>query len=275
MKTSRYSWLLWLMAICITAGCRNASADSNTVVATVSLKDMEKVAVAKGTPSKVKEYEGFTVGFNPENKTPNYVAWILHGHETEGASQRSNKFWTDYDMPGCPDTRDYSRSGYDRGHMCPAGEQKWSDSAMHDSFVMSNICPQKHELNSGAWKTLEEKERVWARRDSSLVIVAGPIYDNSTPETIGKNGVRVPYAFYKVLLAPFAQPMRAIGFVYPNMRCPGNMANYATTVDEVEKITGLDFFTELPDRIEEQVESSASFKEWNSNRKRQHDDTQR
>lgn len=230
----------------------------------VVLQDLDEVVMARRSPSVVKEYETFTVSFNPENKTPNYVSWILHGRKTGGRVERSNKFWTDSDIEGCPDTRDYSRSGYDRGHMCPAGEQKWSAKAMHDCFVMTNMCPQNHDLNTGAWNTLEEMERVWAKRDSAIVIVAGPIYDGSETETIGRAKVRVPSAFFKVLLAPFASPMRAIGFVYPNMRCEGNMQSYSTSVDEVEKMTGLDFFSALPDDIEDDIEASVSFREWNS-----------
>lgn len=229
----------------------------------INISDLDKVNYAKDLPSSMKEYEGFTVNFNPKNKTPNYVAWILQGNETEGKVSRSNKFWTDTELNGCPDTRDYSRSGYDRGHMCPAGEQKWSEEAMHNSFVMANICPQKHDLNTGAWKTLEDKERLWAKRDSAIVIVAGPIYETSDMETIGKNKVRVPSAFFKVLLAPYAKPMRAIGFVYPNMKCGGNMASYAVNVDNVEAMTGFDFFSALPDSLENDIESTYSFKDWN------------
>ncbi|MDE6648932.1 MAG: DNA/RNA non-specific endonuclease [Muribaculaceae bacterium] len=231
----------------------------------IDINELDKVTSSKNVASVVKEYEGFTVNFNPENKTPNYVAWILQGNETEGASARSNKFWTDSELKGCPDTRDYSRSGYDRGHMCPAGEQKWSEEAMHHSFVMANICPQSHELNTGAWKTLEDKERLWAKRDSAIVIVAGPIYDSSDTKTIGHNKVRVPSAFFKVLLAPYAKPMRSIGFVYPNMKCDGNMQAYAVSVDDVEEMTGWDFFAALPDDIETDIESIVSFKDWNSN----------
>lgn len=268
MKIQFKSLVFCIVAIIIAIafGCRKVNAVELQEISGVSIESLGIVSLPVGIPSVEKRYEGFLVNFNPENKTPNYVVWILQGEETSGTSSRSNKFWTDNDVEGCPTTKDYTKSGFDRGHMCPAGEQKWSETAMHDSFVMTNICPQKHELNSGAWKTLEEKERLWACRDKALVIAAGPIYDPESHETIGGSSVRVPSAFFKVLLAPFAQPVRAIGFVYPNMRCPGNMSNYATTVDEVEKITGLDFFSALPDEIEERVESSASFKEWNSNK---------
>lgn len=261
-----------LIACVIYFGCKIANAQKDdvsisdsTAVPTLSLDGIDYVVMPVGQTSVEKEYEGFTVWFNPERHTPNSVSWILHREEIDGASVRSNKFWTDYDVEGCPYTGDYSYSGYDRGHMCPAGEQKWSQTAMHNSFVMTNMCPQKHELNSGAWKTLEDKERLWANRDSVLVIVAGPIYNSEKPETIGDSEVAVPDAFFKVLLAPFASPVRAIGFVYPNMKCPGDMENYSTTVDEVEKITGMDFFSSLPDDIETSVESSASFKAWNAN----------
>lgn len=223
--------------------------------------DLESV---NGTPSvsTVKDYEGFRLSFNPLNKTPDWVGWELLGTEVDGSVTRSNKFHKDYDVEGCPDPRDYTRSGYDRGHLCPAADQKWSSQAMSDCFYMTNMAPQRKELNTGAWKTLEEKERIWAKRDSALVIVAGPIYTGQTDERIGEAGVRVPDAFYKCILAPYANPPRAIAFVYDNARCPGNMANYVTTVDQVEAITGLDFYYNLPDEIENEVEQHSEFKKW-------------
>lgn len=239
----------------LSAGCQPQESES--------FHNLDKVKTPSGLPSIVREYEGFTVGFNPERHTPNYVAWELLADEATGASSRSNNFWNDDQLPGCAYTSDYTRSGFDRGHMCPAADQKWSDEAMHHSFVMANICPQDHALNTGAWKTLEDKERLWAQRDSLLVIVAGPIYSEEVPQTIGQSEVAVPSAFFKVMLAPLARPARAIGFIYPNMRCPGNMENYSCTVDEVERITGLDFFSSLPDEYEETIESHASFREWN------------
>lgn len=278
MKILKYAAIICLLAGVVYFGCKMANAGdaekSDAKVSTqeepasLDLTNIEKVIAPSDLPSIMKDYEGFTVNFNPENHTPNYVVWTLSGHETQGTSSRSNKFWTDREIDGCADTRDYSRSGYDRGHMCPAGEQKWSNEAMHHSFSMANICPQSHELNTGAWKTLEDKERIWAKRDSAIVIVAGPIYERSDTETIGYNNVRVPSAFFKIFLAPYAEPMRAIGFVYPNMRCDGNMAEYVATIDEVEKITGMDFFSSLPDDIENDIESTSSFKDWNSNKKK-------
>lgn len=221
------------------------------------------VRVPDSVPSRIKDYEGFRVSFNKDNHTANWVAWELLGTETDGPESRSNTFWQDEDIEGCPTTDDYRRSGYDRGHLCPAADQKWSAQAMTDCFSMANMTPQDHALNSGAWKTLESKERLWAQRDSAILIVAGPVYTASDTERIGANGVRVPGAFFKVLAAPYSDQPRGIAFVYPNMTAPGNMENYVMTIRDVEKMTGFDFFHSLPEELENEIETTASFRDWN------------
>ncbi len=224
-------------------------------------KNLEYTRVGKTVSSEDVAYEGFQLSFNKDTRVPNWVGWELLGSETEGAVSRSDKFWQDSNVDGCASLDDYRRSGYDRGHMCPSADQKWSETAMHDCFALTNIAPQTGALNRGAWQTLEQKSRLWAKRDSALVIVAGPIFNSDEINVIG-NGVRVPDAFFKVILAPYVERPRAIGFVYPNMSAPGNMQNYVMTVDDIEALTGFDFFSGLPDDIENEVEAVASFKEW-------------
>ncbi len=224
--------------------------------------DLEKVIIPNSLASQLKDYTGFTLSFNRDNKTPNYVSWELLGEEVKYDVDRSDNFWQDATLDGCPAHSDYTGSGYDRGHMCPAADQKWSEQAMNDCFVMANMCPQIHALNAGAWLTLENKERLWAQRDSAIMIIAGPIYADSDTQYIGKARVRVPSAFFKVFLAPYVKEPRAIAFVYPNMSAPGNMQNYAMSVDQLEKETGYDFFSALPDDIEKRVEATYSFTDW-------------
>lgn len=226
-------------------------------------RDFLSVAIPSGIAGQLKDYEGFRVSFNSDNHTPNWVAWELLGVETDGPKSRYNKFWQDDEIEGCPVTGDYSYSGYDRGHMCPAADQKWSEQAMIDCFSLANIVPQDNALNTGAWKTLENKERAWAKRDSAILIVAGPIYEDSDTQRIGNAGVRVPSAFFKVLAAPYLDSPRGIAFVYPNMSSPGNMENYVMTIRDVEKLTGYDFFHNMPDDLEEAIETKASFRDWN------------
>ena len=248
-----------IAVICGAFDERNASAGSSS---TLKGEALDYARVPEGTPEQIVEYEGFRVSFNKDNKTPNWVAWELLGTEADGQQPRYNTFWQDEAVDGCPVTYDYSNSGYDRGHLCPAADQKWSEKAMIDCFSMANMAPQAHSLNSGAWATLEKKERYWAKRDSAIVIIAGPIYEEGDSQRIGGNGVRVPSAFFKVIIAPYIDNPRGIGFVYPNMSAPGNMRDYSMTIDAVEELTGIDFFYNLPDDIEEKIESTESFKEW-------------
>lgn len=220
------------------------------------------VAIPDSLPAQIKDYTGFTVNFNASNHTPNYVGWEILSREVNGDIPRDNRFWHDPDIVGCPDIPDYKRSGYDRGHLYPAADAKWSRRSMSDCFTFANMVPQTHSLNSGAWKTLEDKERLWAARDGRLIIIAGPIYTSKDSRRIGGIGVRVPSGFFKILLAPDVDIPRAIAFVYPNDYAPGNMQNYSMSVDEAEILTGFDFFSALPDDIESAIESTASFKEW-------------
>lgn len=247
------------------ASAANSSGDSSVTAQRV-YADLLDVKTPDSLSDLRKSYEGFNVSFNSDNRTPNWVAWELLRSETSGETGRYNKFWQDEELEGCPTTRDYSNSGYDRGHLCPAADQKWSRTAMVDCFSLANIAPQDHSLNTGAWKTLENKERQWAERDSAIVIVAGPIYEKSDTMRIGQAGVRVPGAFFKVMIAPYLDEPRGIAFVYPNMTSPGNMENYVMTIRDVEKLTGYDFFHNLPDELEESVETVSSFRDWNRKR---------
>lgn len=277
-KLPKFAILLLVFSfILIGLGCFlafNSGASSSKVDTSLNISNkprahypgLETVILKDELPSQIKEYAGFTVSFNKENHTPNYVAWELLGSEVDNKAERTNKFWQDEDIEGCPAHSDYTRSGYDRGHMCPAADQKWSQEAMWDCFVMANICPQDHSLNAGAWNTLENKERQWAKRDSAIMIVAGPIYQPSDTKRIGNMGVRVPSAFFKALLAPYVEWPRAIAFVYPNMTSPGNMQDYAMSIDDLEEILGYDLFPALPDDIENEVEAKFSFTEWNRSR---------
>lgn len=258
--------ILLIAAIAVIGGSYIGKSESSPSPQIIRTAALDYARVPAGTPEQIVEYEGFRVSFNKDNKTPNWVAWELLGSEADGEQARYDTFWQDENVEGCPVTYDYSRSGYDRGHLCPAADQKWSRQAMIDCFSLANMAPQDHSLNSGAWATLEKKERQWAKRDSAIVIIAGPVYDKDDNKRIGNSGVRVPGAFFKVLIAPYLDEPRGIGFIYPNMSAPGNMQDYSMSIDEVEAITGIDFFYNLPDDIEDKIESVASFKEWDRRR---------
>ncbi|MGL4518259.1 MAG: DNA/RNA non-specific endonuclease [Phocaeicola sp.] len=201
--------------------------------------------------------KGFTLSYSADYKTPQWVAWELTRQETTGSEGRTNKFLPDPDVRGAKAyTGDYTNSGYDRGHMAPAGDMKWSAKAMEESFYLSNICPQNPNLNRGDWKDLEEKSRAWAQKYGAIYIACGPIYDNPHPKRIGNNKVGVPDAFYKVILLNYPKNPQAIGFLFDNKSGHQSLHKYMVTVDSIEKRTNIDFFSALPDAIEKKIEAT-------------------
>ncbi len=226
--------------------------------------DLTSVITNPGQKEVIIQYMGMTVSFNPDLHIPNWVAWELTADEAAGTEPRYDKFSADPDVDGSASPRDYTSSGYDRGHMAPAGDMKWNEDAMRQTFFMTNICPQAGELNRGSWRKLEEKCRARTTRDSAVIIVCGPVLKGANPITgyIGDSKVAVPAKFFKVVLSPYTNPPTAIGFIMPNGSVAGGMQKCAMTVDEVERLTGHDFFSQLPDSIESVVESTCNFNKW-------------
>ena len=211
---------------------------------------------------QIIHHTGYIVSYNKDLKLPNWVSYELTREETKGKEKRSNRFITDPLVKGLIATNaDYARSGYDKGHMASAADMKWSPQAMEASFYFSNICPQHPQLNRRGWKKLEEKIRDWAIADSAIIIICGPIITKQ-PKTIGKNKVAVPQQFFKVVLSPFAKPMRAIGFLFNNRQAVEPLSTYAVTIDSIERLTNMDFFAPLPDEIENKIEAEANYFQW-------------
>lgn len=203
---------------------------------------------------------GYTVSYNNFYKTPNWVAWELTRTETTGTETRKSKFLPDPDLPEPRvEHADYTHSGYDRGHMAPAADMKWSEKAMEESFYMSNICPQNQKLNRDDWKDLEDQCREWAKQYGQVYIACGPIYDQESPKRIGVHQVAVPDRFFKVVLVYERKKPVAMGFLFENKAHHQSLQKYVVSVDHVEEETGLDFFSLLPDSVENHIESQTTF----------------
>ena len=231
-------------------------------------------APLKDRPEQLLRRKGYTTSYNSQTKNPNWVAWHLTKAHTYGNYQRKNEvFAEDMDVkaPRASD-RDYYNSRYDRGHMCPAGDNKWDQQAMTESFLFTNVCPQNHGLNKYEWNDLEILCRDWAREYGAIDIVCGPLYSSkgerfrvgtSEPQqkTIGRDKVWVPDAFFKVVLCRQGRP-KAIGFVYRNEGVKQRMEEAVCSVDDVEAMTGIDFFPALDDAMERRVEAEARLGDW-------------
>lgn len=235
--------------------------DSTEDASSNSYNDIELPAI--GNDDQILRRTGYTVCYNPDNKIPNWVAWRLTAAHTSGEFKRGGiKFQEDEEVeePRATDS-DYRQSGYDRGHMCPSGDNKWSEEAQRESFLLTNVCPQVHNLNAGDWNEMEQQCRKWAKEYGEIYIVCGPILYRQKHKTIGTHKVVVPEAFFKVVLCMKGTP-KAIGFIYKNAEGNRPKGDYVNTVDQVERITGYDFFVNLPDDIEQKVEAKANLADW-------------
>ncbi len=167
--------------------------------------------------------------------------------------------------------RDYTHSGYSRGHLAPAGDMAFSEEAMQESFYMSNMSPQLRAFNGGIWKELEETVRDWAYHNDDVYVVTGPVLTRDhVIKKIGKTSkVSVSDLFYKIVLDYHKPEVKAIGFLIPNASSERPLSDYAVSVDSVESMTGIDFFAGAYDREhEEKLESSVNLSKWKFSDKR-------
>jgi endonuclease G len=207
---------------------------------------------------QIIEHEGYTVSYNPDYKIANWVAYELTAQEAgSNEARRSDRFVPDplVDERETATGDDYAHSGYDRGHLAPAGDMKWSDKAMQESFYYTNICPQDKGLNTGIWNSLEMQCRKWAGKHGTLLIVTGPVIKDNL-ERLGCNEVGIPQYFYKVVCIPGDKP-KGIGFLFENRSYTKTpLRSMAVPIDSIEKISGIDFFYTFPIDVQARMEAS-------------------
>jgi endonuclease G len=207
-------------------------------------------------------HTGYCLSYDYSFKLAKWIAYELTIEETQGTQSRKDNFKPDPSITnGSAALSDYKKSGYDRGHLAPAADMKWSAQAMSESFYLSNMCPQDKSFNRGIWKKLEEQVREWAIQNKSIYIVTGPVLEKGLP-TIGINHIPIPKYCYKVLL-DYTQPnIKAIGFIVPNQGSQLPLSEFACSIDKIEEITHIDFFPKLPDSIEQKLEQEQCLSCW-------------
>ncbi len=234
-----------------------ANVASEFKLADVKQSEYKKYLLPKHDSEKeIVNHFAYTLQYNEKHEQADWVAYLLTKEKLEGKIKRKDNFRADKSITsGSASLKDYKRSGFDRGHLAPAADMKWSEQAMSESFFMSNMSPQKPRFNRGVWKDLEAQVRAWAKKENEVFIVTGPILTDEVKHTIGDNNVTVPNQYYKIILDMQEPEIKAIGFVLPNKKGDKPLNDYAMSVDEVEKITGIDFFEKLPDKYENKIES--------------------
>mgnify|MGYP000042585006 CR=1 FL=1 len=207
--------------------------------------------------------DGYAVGFSDAHKQAVFVIYKLTKMEviTKNA-KRSNRFRADPEIPnGSATPEDYRKSGFDRGHLASAADMAWSVKTMEDSFLMSNMSPQKPAFNRGIWARLEAQVRAFAVVEEEVFVVTGAILPKEKTVTVGESGVTAPFYFYKVVY-DLTPPQKMIAFVLPNEGSKCDLREFAVTVDAVEELTGLDFFSLVPKEKQDRLESTITITDW-------------
>ncbi len=213
---------------------------------------------------QIIRHTAFTLCYCDRYEQAQWAAYVLTSAMiTAKGTRRSNDFRPDPMVKtGTATPEDYRKSGYDKGHLVPANDMKASPQCMSETFYMSNMSPQVPAFNRGIWKKLEEQVRRWAGENEEVYVVTGPVLTDDGFAVIGLKRVAVPFRYYKVILDYREPGLKAIGFIIPNRKSNTDLEAYAVTVDEVEEVTGIDFFPELPASVEEQLESKIELEKW-------------
>ena len=215
-------------------------------------------------------HPGFKLSYNEEHEQANWVAYQLTRAETNAVTTRTDKFIEDPEIStGSATNTDYSRSGYDRGHLAPAADMAWSNESMKASFYFSNMSPQVPAFNRGIWKRTEELARNWAIKYDTLYIVTGPVLKSGLA-TIGPDRVSVPVYYYKIVFdckIKNLKAAKAIAFLIPNKGSDEHLQQFVVSIDSIEHLTGINFYPQLPDSMEKPIESNIKIDAWiwNSN----------
>ncbi len=232
-------------------------------------KQVPEAILPTSSTGEIVRHTWFVLSYNEDHEQAEWVAYEINRERlNENWAARPNTFRPDPNVRTESATpRDYTSSGLDKGHLCPAADMAFNEKAIDETFYMSNISPQEPGFNSGIWRELEELTRDWARKFNRLYVVTGPVLTQTNYQQIGFSKVSVPNGFYKVLLAPSER--KAIAFILPNALGDSPVMEYACSIDKVEKVTGLDFFPKMLKGLDEELEASLDVDAWPINKVRQ------
>lgn len=247
----------FLILSCQRVGSSGRRAHRNEKPSAIELPQITKA-------EQVIRHIGYTTSYNTETLNPNWVAYELTDVELQGKLKGKETFCWDPEVLGRKSRREDYRNedNWDKGHMAPKADMKWSVQAYEESFYLSNICPQNHELNSGAWLKTENLARRIAEKCEKVYIVCGPVFHDRKFGTLGENAVWIPDGFFKALLVVFGTTYESIGFYMSNEAQKDVLQSYATTVDDLEKLISRDLFVSLDDKLEDVVEGRVNYSFW-------------
>lgn len=269
MKSKRITTLIFaiIIAIIVYFQEKNTKKENLDVIDNVDVTNVNTFNyLPTSTTKQVVKHHYYTLSYNEDKEQAEWVAYVLQPNQLQRIDRKRPFFIKDNKVKTqSADYHNYKNSGYDKGHLCPAADRRFSKQAFNETFLTSNISPQNHQFNAGIWNRLEQKTRYWTKKYGTLYIVTGGVLTDNNLPTIGREKVAVPKRFYKILL-DYKQPkIKAIAFLIPNKDSDLPLYKFATSIDTIEQITGIDFFSALPDSIENKIEAQNDYKDWSFN----------
>ncbi|MFL1011766.1 DNA/RNA non-specific endonuclease [Flavisericum labens] len=217
------------------------------------------------TTGQIVHHDGYSLSYNEEYEQAEWVAYELKKSHLSSTNFKRPYFEIDQAVKtDAAHWGNYKNSGYDRGHLCPAGDRRYSKEAYDETFLTSNISPQEHEFNSGVWNKLEQKVRYWARKYDGVFVVTGGVLKGQL-NTIGEEDVAVPRQFYKIVLDYNNGAAKMIGFLLPHKQSNQPLYKFVVPADSIEAVTDIDFFPRLDDALENKLEAYSDYKLWQFN----------
>ncbi|MCL7762344.1 DNA/RNA non-specific endonuclease [Polaribacter sp. Z014] len=214
------------------------------------------------TTNQVVHHQNYSLSYNEKYEQAEWVAYELKASDLSSTNYKRPYFEIDNAVKTkAANWRNYKKSGYDKGHLCPAADRRFSKEAHDETFLTSNISPQEHKFNAGVWNRLEQKVRYWAKKNDGVFVITGGVLENNL-KTIGSEAVAVPNQFYKVILDKTNGRVKMLAFLMPHKESNLPLYKFVVSVDKIEALTGIDFFKELDDATENKLESSSSYKNW-------------
>jgi len=214
------------------------------------------------TTGSIVHHNHFSLSYKEAYEQAEWVAYTLKKEQLTYDDRKRPYFIEDPKVKTkSADWRNYKRSGYDRGHLCPAGDRRFSKYAYNETFYTSNISPQNNAFNAGVWNRLEQKVRYWTKKYSKVFVVTGGVLEKGLP-VIGDEDVAVPKSFYKIVAREDKGSIKMIAFLFPHKESNKSLQHFTVPVNKIEELTGIDFFEKLPNSIEEKLENTVVKKGW-------------
>ncbi|SCY44306.1 endonuclease G [Nonlabens sp. Hel1_33_55] len=236
--------------------------EENIKIASKSNYSLSRADFIPNSNNQIIHHKSYSLSYNEQHEQAEWTVHVLRPSDIKRAEYKRPYFEID-DMvsTGAASWRNYKNSGYDRGHLVPAGDRRGSLEDYEETFLTSNISPQRHDFNSGIWNRLEQKVRYYAQKEDGIYVITGSILENNL-ESIGSENVSVPKRFYKILYKSSNGKKSMLAFLIPHQETSQSIYDFVVSVDSIEQLTGTDFFSQLPDNLEEDLERATNRSGW-------------